>query len=411
MAWLIAGLTLYILSVIAERAVVAVTPHEIAQLRAEGTPSARRALWVLEYHTRPSIAALSLLRSLLVIALVLHAFARFPAPSANNWFIHTIVRWTHLAPDTVRWIIGSVLLLAFTALLWTVNRVDLRRRKQPIAAFILKRLSWLPRISWWLLRPFVPRPAQPIAPIIERNEEKHDIELLKSISRFNEVTVRQVMQPAPRMVALDQNEPFHEVLRVIQSSGFSRLPVYNDDLDHIIGVLYVKDLVSYLDISDFDWRQMVRTPALAVPETKPVNEVLREFKEQKKHLAIVVDEYGGTAGLVTLEDILEEITGEIRDEFDDESETPPYYQSGLNRYHFSGVTTINDVCRITGIDPSSFDEIRGEADTIAGLALELFGDIPTTGQSVQWGQYELFVEQADIRRIQRIRFDIIPAAE
>lgn len=419
MGWLLAGIILFVLMVLAEKALIAVTPHELEMLRAEGTPSARRVIYMADESNRRSLAAIAIGKLFTILVLTIQ-FVKIIHNSI--WFQKTIL---FLADQNIPTVLAKVFfvgasLLVLTFLLWRISQINLKRAQRPIAGFWLQRLQSLIRFSRFVFRPFLPRTPKP-----EKEPEAHphppsddnplpsdtvkrDIELLKSIAKFGDVTVKQVMQPQLKMVALERQTPFSEVLQTIRTSEFSRLPVYEDDLDNMVGVLYVKDLVSAIDEPpDFDWVQRVRPDVFIVPETKPVDELLREFKLRKLHLALVVDEYGGTAGLVTMEDILEEVTGEIRDEFDEENEIPPYRQIDTCNYLFAGSTMINDVCEITGIDPETFENVREDADTIAGLTLELIGDIPAKGDQVQWGQYLITVEKADNRRIEEVRFTIL----
>ena len=174
-----------------------------------------------------------------------------------------------------------------------------------------------------------------------------------------------------------------------------------------MGILYVKDLVSRLnEPEDFEWQPLTRTNVQLVPEAKRASELLQEFKRNRRHMAIVVDEYGGSSGIVTMEDILEEITGEIRDEFDEESEIR-YRKLDDNNYLFEGQTLLNDVCRIAGLNAGTFDTIRGPADTLAGLALELQGDIPNAGTKLQWENFLLTVLAANNRKIEQIKLTIL----
>ncbi|MBK8557042.1 MAG: CBS domain-containing protein [Lewinellaceae bacterium] len=235
---------------------------------------------------------------------------------------------------------------------------------------------------------------------------KRDLELLKSIVKFSDVSVKQVMQPRSKVVAIDFRTNVLELLEVVRTAGFSRMPVYDDDLDNITGILYVKDLVEYLDRGpDFEWQPLIRTDVLMVPESKRISELLQEFKINKMHMAVVVDEYGGIAGVVTMEDILEEVTGEIRDEFDEESDMP-YRRIDDHTFLFDGHTLLNDVCRFTGIAADTFEAVRGNADTIAGLVLEIKGDIPATGTEIEWGGYKMTVALADSRKINQVRFNL-----
>jgi putative hemolysin len=174
-------------------------------------------------------------------------------------------------------------------------------------------------------------------------------------------------------------------------------------LDNVTGILYVKDLLPYLNHgTGFEWQTLVRPNVMLVPEAKHASELLQEFKQKKMHLAIVIDEFGGTSGIVTLEDILEEVTGEIRDEFDEEHDVR-YRKLDAQTYIFEGQTQLSDVCRITGLATNTFDTARGTADTLAGIALELKGDIPKVGEQIEWQGFTLTIIAADLRRLKQIK--------
>lgn len=233
-----------------------------------------------------------------------------------------------------------------------------------------------------------------------------EIDILKSIVKFGEVTVKQIMRSRVDVVALNLKDRYETVLEAAQSSGYSRLPVYEEDIDAIKGILYVKDLIGYLEESnDFNWQELIRTKNLFVPESKKINDMLREFQTQRMHMAIVVDEYGGTSGIVTLEDILEEVIGEIRDEFDEEDEVE-FQQLDPFNFVFEGKTLLNDVCRIIGYDTNFFDEIRGDADSLAGLVLELAGRIPKKDTEFYYNDFTFRIVSVNKRRIEQIKITI-----
>ena len=214
------------------------------------------------------------------------------------------------------------------------------------------------------------------------------------------------MQPRSKVVAVDFKVGFHDLLSIVREAGFSRLPVYQEDLDNVTGILYVKDMLPHLTKSDdFEWQSLIRTNVMLAPESKRGTELLQDFKRQKIHMAIVVDEYGGSSGIVTLEDVLEEVTGEIRDEFDEESEVR-YRKLDDHNYIFEGQTLLSDVCRIVGLDSSTFDEARGNADTLAGLVLELKGDIPKSGMEITWNGFMITVTAANSRRIEQLKLGL-----
>ena len=235
-----------------------------------------------------------------------------------------------------------------------------------------------------------------------------EIDILKSIVKFNDVYVRQIMTPRVNVVGLEFGVDFNEVLKVVKESGYSRLPVFKDDLDNIVGLLYIKDLIGKLDKDkdDGEWQELIRSNILYVPENKKINELLREFQQKRMHMGIVVDEYGGCSGIVTLEDIMEEVIGEIRDEFDAEEELE-YVKLDNRNYIFEGKIQLNDVCRVMGIDTNTFDNVRGEADTIAGLFLEILGRLPKQNQEITVGAFKFKAVVVNKRRIEKVKTTIL----
>ncbi|QYJ68699.1 gliding motility-associated protein GldE [Flavobacterium litorale] len=224
--------------------------------------------------------------------------------------------------------------------------------------------------------------------------------ILEGIVTFGNTDARQVMSPRIDIFALDIEEPFAEIFPKIVASGFSRIPVYSDNIDHIEGVLFIKDLIPYIDSNDFEWQTLIR-PAFFVPENKKLDNLLKEFQGMKNHLAIVVDEYGGTSGLISLEDILEEIVGDISDEFDDEDII--YSQIDDKNYLFDGKISLKDFYRITDVDEAVFEEAKGEAETLAGFILEISGNFPKKAQKIIFNDNIFTVELVDKRRIKQIK--------
>ena len=246
--------------------------------------------------------------------------------------------------------------------------------------------------------------------VTDTRDAKKEIRLLKSIVKFGNVSVKQIMRSRVDVTALEQNTGFMELLNLVRDSGYSRIPVYNNNFDNITGVLYAKDLLEHLNKDDnFEWANIVR-PAIFVPETKKIDDLLSEFQEKRIHIAIVVDEYGGTSGLVTLEDVLEEIIGEIQDEFDDEIELE-YTKLDDNNYLFEGKTMLNDVCRVVGIDTSTFDGVKGDSDSLAGLILELAGRLPKVNETVEYSRYRFRTTAADKRRIIQVKMTLLAKKE
>ena len=232
--------------------------------------------------------------------------------------------------------------------------------------------------------------------------EEEDKKILKGIATFGDTEVSEIMKARVDVKALDYDVDFSEVIEHIQEWGYSRIPVFSESLDKIKGVLYVKDLLSYLDEDDLLWKSKIR-PAFFVPENKKINDLLQEFRAKKIHLAIVVDEYGGTSGIVTLEDVLEEIVGEISDEYDVESEDFQFKKIADNTWVFEAKSSINDFCKAIEIDNEIFDEVRGEADSLAGLVLEIKGDFPKIHEKLKSQGFEFEVLEMDKRRISRVK--------
>ena len=234
-------------------------------------------------------------------------------------------------------------------------------------------------------------------------ESRIEADILKSIIKFNDVSVKQIMRARVDVVAADEEMSYAELLKLVISSGYSRIPVYKEDFDHIIGVLYVKDLISHRrEGSGFAWQKLVRSQVLYVPESKKINDVLKEFQAERVHIGIVVDEYGGSAGIVTLEDVMEEVIGEIRDEFDSDREGD-YKKIDATTFVFDGKMLINDVCRIIDFDSSRLDPIRGDADSLAGLILEVNGELPNKGEEFEIEGLVMIILSVSKRRIEKIR--------
>lgn len=233
-----------------------------------------------------------------------------------------------------------------------------------------------------------------------------DIDILKRIVKFGDVTVKQIMRSRVDVIAVDFRVGYHELLALVRESGYSRIPVYENDFDNVAGMLYVKDLLGHLNEADgFEWQELIRTDVYYIPEAKKIHDLLKEFQQERLHLAIVVDEYGGSSGIVTLEDIMEEVIGEIKDEFDDEVEVV-YRKIDDYNYLFEGKTLLNDVCRIVGIDTNTFDEVKGEADSLAGLILEIQGLLPKVDAKIAYQSYQFKIVSVNKRRIEQILFTL-----
>ena len=238
----------------------------------------------------------------------------------------------------------------------------------------------------------------------DNKNTEQEKEMLKSIIQFGNVSAKQIMTARVNMTCVDYDATFGELLDVAIDSSYSRIPVYYDDsMDKIKGVVYIKDLLKYLNKNKdtFKWQFIIRQPYY-IPETQRIDKLLEKFKKDRVHIAIVVDEYGGTAGIVTLEDILEEVIGDIKDEFDKDEDEMTFKKLGKNHYEFEAQTLIIDVCRVLDIDTNAFDEVRGDADSIAGLLLEAKMDFPEDGEIIEINDYEFKVMATNERRIESI---------
>lgn len=242
--------------------------------------------------------------------------------------------------------------------------------------------------------------------LTDKNDIKDEQSMLKGIIRFGDETAKEVMTSRQNIVDLDIRSSYPEVLKCIEENNYSRIPVYQDNTDNIRGVLYIKDLLPHLTkASNFRWQSLIRPPYF-VPETKKIDDLLRDFQDNKVHIAIVVDEFGGTSGIVTLEDILEEIVGEINDEYDEEEKF--YSKLNYNTFIFEGKTLLSDFCKILNVDDEEFEEVEGDADSLAGLLLEIKGDFPSMHEKIDYKNYTFEVMQIEERRISKIKVTVHP---
>ena len=240
--------------------------------------------------------------------------------------------------------------------------------------------------------------------LTDKNDIKDEQSMLKGIIRFGDETAKEVMTSRQDIVDLDINSNFADVLKCIVDNNYSRIPVYQENEDNMRGVLYIKDLLPHLSKpSNFRWQSLIRPPYF-VPETKKIDDLMREFQENKVHIAIVVDEFGGTSGIVTLEDILEEIVGEINDEYDDD--TKNYSKLNYNTYLFEGKTLLTDFCKDLNVDDDEFADVEGDADTLAGLLLEIKGDFPGMHEKIDYKNYTFEVMRIEERRISKVKVTV-----
>lgn len=240
--------------------------------------------------------------------------------------------------------------------------------------------------------------------LTDKDDIKDEQSMLKGIIRFGDETAKEVMTSRQDIVDLDIRSTYDTVLKSIVENNYSRIPVYQDSTDNIRGILYVKDLLPHLQkLSNFRWQSLIRPPYF-VPETKKIDDLLREFQDNKVHIAIVVDEFGGTSGLVTLEDVLEEIVGEINDEYDDDEKT--YSKLNYNTYIFEGKVLLTDFCKILDISDDEFSEVEGDADSLAGLLLEIKGDFLGIHEKIDYKNYTFEILSIEERRISKVKVTV-----
>ncbi len=229
--------------------------------------------------------------------------------------------------------------------------------------------------------------------------------ILKGIVNFGTLSAKQVMRSRMDITAIDIETDFHELMNQVNKTGYSRIPVFEETIDKIEGILYIKDLLPHLDQGEnFEWRVLLRE-GFFIPESKKIDDLFKDFQEKQVHMAIVVDEYGGTSGLITMEDVIEEIVGEINDEFDDDSEIS-YKKIDNNTFIFEGKTSLNDFCKIIDEDTSIFDGVKGESESLGGLLLEINSTLPNSGEKIVFGRFVFTIVAVDLRRIKRVKISI-----
>lgn len=241
------------------------------------------------------------------------------------------------------------------------------------------------------------------------SEEEATVEekqILKGIQNFSNITVKQVMRSRLDVSGIEYKMPFQEVVKRLQELHYSRVPVYKNNLDEVAGILHTKDLLQHLnDTDEFRWQQLMRTPFF-VPENKLIDDLLKEFQQKRIHFAIVVDEFGGTSGIVTMEDVVEEIIGDIKDEFDDDESVNKKIDE--SNYIFEGRTMIHDMCRTMNLSVDTFDKVKGESESLAGLVLELAERLPRVGDVIETGDFEFTVQEVSRNRIEKVKVTIKP---
>lgn len=387
-----------------EVAFFALTPNDLEKLKEKGHER------VLRLHEKPD--------SLLSTILITNNFVNVGIVITSTFLINRLFDFSQ---HPVWGFVIQVILVTFILLLFGeiipklyANRAGVRTaiytaRPLTFLSFVFRPLSKLLVTSTSLISRKMAKKdglsidqlskALELTQDAEINEEK---DILEGIVRFSNINAIDIIHPRINVVGIDIEDHFDKVKEIVIENGYSRMPVYRENLDTIEGILYVKDLLAHLKKpQDFKWQSLIR-PAYFVPETKKISDLLEEFQMKKVHMAIVVDEYGGTSGIVTMEDILEEIVGEINDEYDEKEET--YIKLPNNTYIFEACTLLNDFMKIVDADQDSFKDIEGEADTLAGLILEIKGELPRKNEKIDYQGHHFTILEVDNRRIKKIKY-------
>ncbi len=271
----------------------------------------------------------------------------------------------------------------------------------PIASMLMRSQALTSKIVKYKAEALTIEDLEQALELTDKEELKDESQILKGIIRFSDETVKEIMTPRVDLMDIDDSAPFHEVLKRVMETHHSRIPVFSGTEDNIKGVLYTKDLLAHIDKpDDFKWQHLLRPPYF-VPETKMIDDLLHEFQKLKVHIAIVVDEFGGTSGIVTMEDILEEIVGEIEDEYDEDRR--PFVRLNQCTFLFEGKCPLVDLCRIINVDDDFFDDVIGDSDTLAGLLLEIKGDFPQLNEKITYRHLTFEVMDIDERRIIEVK--------
>lgn len=402
----------------AENAFFSLNPTNIAELKEDEKKSAQFAIKLLKEPDEEAAG-----KTLLASILLINNFTNIFVVISSSLLLSMLFQ-LELYP--VAGFLFEVVLITFIIVL--ISEVTPKIYATQNALSVVHRMSVPLYYSQILLKPFIwvltkssdflDKYFETKQQTVSLEELNHAIEItsdedltdekniLKSLVNFGNISVKQIMKSRLDVMAIEQSTSFEELMVKVNDWGYSRIPVYEETFDSITGVLYIKDLLPYVNHPDgLDWKTLIR-PAFFVPEMKKIDDLLNEFKEKQIHMALVIDEYGGTLGIVTLEDILEEIFGEIKDEFDVDEIT--YSKLDDLNYVFEGKMSINDFLKIIDIESDYFDDVKGEADSLAGLIMEITQNIPSVGDKIEYGMFTFIVESADKRKVNRIKTIINP---
>lgn len=397
-----------------EVAFFSLTYKDINNLKSKQIPSYKRIVDLLEQP-----------KTLLASLLIANSFINISIIIISNWLIDNMFNFEQFNAVWVEFLI-KVLAVSFLLVLFgevmpkvlaTQNNIrfakDFGGVVQAVAYLFAGMSKWLVKYSDIIEKKLASKSGSAYsleeldhAIDLTTNETASESEknILKGIVKFSNISVKQIMKTRMDVHGVEYGTSFGELVSMVSDLNYSRLPVYKEDLDEVLGMIHTKDLLPHLnEHNDFNWHTLMRPPFF-VHEQKPIEDLLQEFQQKRIHFAVVVDEFGGTSGIVTLEDILEEVIGEIKDEFDEEE--TGFKKIDDNNYIFEGRMMIHDVCKIMDIPAETFDEVKGESDSLAGLVLEIAGDIPRAGQILLSGDFEFAVLEVEKNRIQKIKLTI-----
>ncbi len=396
-----------------ETAYFSMSAKDVNYLKTKDRPSARQAIRLLD-QPKMLLATILVANNFINIAIVITTnllLAQFMSPDLNPAlaFVIQVVAVTFLLV-----LFGEVLPKVYA----TQNNMRMALFSAPILNMLTGVFSPISRMlvssTAYLEEKIGTRPGanltnedfeQAIELTVGHTATREEVNIFKGILKFGNITVRQIMRTRLDVSGVPFEASFPEVQRIAIDVGYSRLPVYKENLDKIAGVIHTKDFLPYTEEEQFDWHKLLR-PAYFVHENKLIEDLLKEFQQKRIHFAVVVDEFGGTSGIITLEDIMEEIIGDIKDEFDEED--IQFKKLDENNYIFEGKTLINDVCRVISEPPETFEEVRGESDSLAGMILEIAGKFPAVNETVSFENFDFTILELEKMRIKKVKVTINP---
>jgi gliding motility-associated protein GldE len=393
-----------------ESAFFSLKPAETDSLKKENTPKAKM---ILELISKP--------KELLATLLIIHNFVNVGVVILSTFIMDQLIP-TKPGTELTRFlleVVGITFLILLTGEVipkifatrnslrvvnWVAYPLNVFRTTPPVSwikVILVKGSFFIQKMTKSSVQVTTDELEQALALTKEDSDSEEDHKILEGIVRFGKTEACQIMTPRVDLEAIDAESNIKEVFDFILEAGYSRIPVFRDSQDNVIGILYIKDLLPFLDQSeDFDWKVVLRKPFF-IPENKKINDLLQEFRKMKMHMAIVVDEYGGASGIVTLEDILEEIVGEITDEFDEND--IPFVKLDENTYNFEGRTSLNDFYKIMETEGSDFESVKGDAETLGGFIVEQAGRIMRNNEFITISNYKMIVVSSDKKRIRNVK--------